>query len=221
MNGKCLLKNLRMTLLLVASSQVARASDKPVLNDWFALGSGCRARSDLIGDVEMKLQPYRDNHQRVYAAKFFLKNLRLSEVHKNAKAKRFGLECAIRLNINPPPGKKIVALHARTKMNVAKNLGYELDLLAELKLGPMSLGQEARKFGIADVQDSKLHKVLLSAGQDSATALPQLGCGEPKIIGFDYSWVVSQIQTGNKIGPVELADDQSLLIEAALEECRA
>lgn len=221
MSGNCLLKTVRMTLLLVGSSQTAWASGKPVLNDWFALGSGCRARSDLIGDVEMKLQPDRDNPQRIYAAKFFLKNLRFDEVHKSTNATRFGLECAIRLNINPPPGKKIVSLHAQTKMAVAKNLGYELDLLAELKLGPISLGQKTRKFGVADVQDSKLYKVLLSAGKNSATELPQLGCGEPKIIGFDYSWIVSQSQTGNKIGAVELAGDQSLLIEAALEDCRS
>ena len=198
---------------------VALAGDKPVFNDWFALGSGCRARSDLPGDVQLKIQPDREGSPNLHVARFFLKNFKLSDNNTNRDLRQFGRECAIRLNINPPPGKKIFALHARSKLTVKKSPGYALDLLSELKLGPVSLGRDNQKYLVTDVQHYRKHEVSLSAGSDMATSLPQLGCGEPKIIGFDYSWIVSERQPGQQIVTVELADDSSILIEAVLSDC--
>lgn len=197
----------------------ALASDKAVLNDWFALGSGCRARSDLAGNVEMKLLSDRAHSKGIHAARFFFKNFKLADNNTSAGLKQFGRECAVRLNINPPPGKKILSLQAQTKFAIKKSQGYALDLLSELKLGPVSLGRDNQKFFVSDVQDYRTHSVSLSAGKGMPTSLPQLGCGEPKIIGFDYSWIVSERQPGTQTSPVELLDDNSLLIEAVLGDC--
>jgi hypothetical protein len=212
--------NVRLAMLLMTFfSSAAWASDKAVLNDWFALGSGCRARSDLAGNVEVKMRSDRGPSTEIYVARFFFKNFNLEESNISRDLRQFGRECAIRLNINPPPGKKILALHAQTKFVIRKSQGYALDLLSELKLGPVSLGIDRQKFLVSDVQDYRPHAISLSAGQGLATGLPQLGCGEPKIIGFDYSWIVSDKQAGKQTLPVELADDNSLLIEAVLGDC--
>lgn len=212
--------NVRLAILLITVlSSAAWAGDKAVLNDWFALGSGCRARSDLAGNVEVKMRSDRGHSTGIHAARFFFKNFNLAESNIGRDLRQFGRECAIRLNINPPPGKKILALHAQTKFVIRKSQGYALDLLTELKLGPVSLGLDRQKFLVSDVQDYRPHAVSLSAGHGLATGLPQLGCGEPKIIGFDYSWIVSDKQAGKQTLPVELADDSSLLIEAVLGDC--
>ena len=209
------------TLLMTIFGSAALASDKAVLNDWFALGSGCRARSDLAGNVEMKLQSGRADATSVHAARFFFKDFKLADSNTSTGLRQFGRECAVRLNINPPPGKKILALHAQTKFAIKKGPGYALDLLSELKLGPVSLGHDRQNFLVSEVQDYRSHSVSLSAGKGALTGLPQLGCGEPKIIGFDYSWIVSERQPGKQTLPVELLDDSSLLIEAVLGDCGA
>lgn len=212
--------NVRLAMLLMTFfSSAAWAGDKAVLNDWFALGSGCRARSDLAGNVDVKMRSDLGPSTGIYAAKFFFKNFKLAESNLSRDLRQFGRECAIRLNINPPPGKKILALRAQTKFAIRKSQGYALDLLSELKLGPVSLGLDRQKFLVSDVQEYRPHLVSLSAGQDLPAGLPQLGCGEPKIIGFDYSWIVSDKQAGKQTLSVELTDDSSLLIEAVLGDC--
>lgn len=207
-------------LILVAlSASAALASDRPVLNDWFALGSGCRARSDLPGNVEMKRLPDTGRSKGIYSAKFHFNNFSVLDDRFPEKLKHYGRECAVRLNINPPQGKRILSIRANTAVSVTKNPGHSLDLLAELKLGAESLGRDSQRIGVNDTRKLAVRTIRFEAGQGTSTPLPPLGCGEPKIIGFDYSWIVSRGQGSSIAATVELGHEKALLIEAELGDC--
>lgn len=204
--------------IVFCSSSVSAAS-KPVLNDWFALGSGCRARSDLVGNVDMQRVAAARGKSQIYSAKFVLKNFVLEGGEFPTSIRQYGRECAIRLNINPPQGKKIVAIRAKTSVDINKNTGSSLDLLSELKLGPESLARFEEKFQSTESISIPGRSIQLSSGRGSKMELPQLGCGEPKIIGFDYSWIASKESDIKGRLKVELSRDKSLLLEAELENC--
>ncbi len=216
-----LLVNVKSFVLMFVAlgSSVAVASERPVLNDWFALGSGCRARSDLPGNVDMKRLSETARSKGVYTAKFQFNNFRIEDERFPEKLKQVGRECAVRLNINPPQGKRIIAIRAQTTVSVNKSPGHSLDLLAELKLGAESLGRDSQKIGTSDTRKSSIRPIRLEAGQGYSTPLPQLGCGEPKIIGFDYSWIVSRGQGSSIAATVDLGGEKALVIEAELGDC--
>jgi hypothetical protein len=211
---------IKLPIAVLVLSTPLMASSKPVLNDWFALGSGCRARSDLPGNVKMEIiAPYVSSAD-TYQAKFVFKDFALTPDVAVKSPKRFGRECAIRLNINPPAGKKIVSLKAVTKVIATKEPGPELDLLAELKLGSVSLGNAQTKLGDASRVRQREEIIELQADAGSKEAFPQLGCGEPKIIGFDYSWIVTRKSTQRIPMRVELGKEKALTIEAKLADCQ-
>lgn len=212
---------LMMAAVSASVSTAAMAVTKPVLNDWFALGSGCRAKSDLPGNVKMESLPTDPAHPNVHRVKFTLTGFELKGDTADKRVPQFARECAVRLNINPPAGKKLVELRAKTAVAAGKDVGASLDLLAELKLGSVSLGT-VRKTLDANARTAVQEEgVDLAAGAKSGAALPTLGCGEAKIIGFDYSWIARREKQELSSLSVELSGDKSLVIEATLAECKS
>jgi hypothetical protein len=206
-----------LAIAVVASS--AHGSTKPVLNDWFALGSGCRAKSDLVGNVRMEGVASEEGLSDTYKAKFIFKDFALRGEVMDPSLKKFGRECAVRLNINPPPGKRIVGIRAQTKISSAKDTGPTLDILSELKLGAVSLGKVQQKLDGSARVTAREDSVDLEAGSGASEPLPQLGCGEAKIIGFDYSWIATRNEKQKGSMSVELGKEKSLVIEAILASC--
>jgi hypothetical protein len=208
---------------------VAQATMKPVLNDWFALGSGCRAKSDLPGNVSMetlptvsKIDSKRDMRAHdVYRVRFRLNQFDLDGGSVDPSFKKFGRECAIRLNINPPAGKRLVGLRGLTKVYASKESGPAVDILSELKLGSASLGLVQRRLDTHALVVAHEEVIDLRAGESLGEPLPQLGCGEPKIIGFDYSWIVTRQPSLKGQVQVALGREKSLIIEASLADCQS
>jgi hypothetical protein len=201
-------------------ASVTHAATKPVLNDWFALGSGCRAKSDLPGNVSMEPLPSEPKAEDVHRVRFRFNNFNLKGESVEPSLKKFGRECAIRLNINPPAGKRIVGLRAVTKVFARKESGPALDLLSELKLGSASLGVVQRRLDNSALVAAREDVIDLRAGDGAGESLPQLGCGEPKIIGFDYSWIVTRDKSQKGNLQVALGREKSLMIEATLADCQ-
>jgi len=127
----------------------AIANPKPVLNDWFALGSGCRAKSDLPGNVRME-QIDSGSEKDLHRVKFYFTDFALEGSKSNLANKKFGRECAVRLNINPPAGKRLVGLRAVTAVQANKDAGPSLDVVSELKLGSVSLISDEQKLSSKD-----------------------------------------------------------------------
>lgn len=213
--------NVMLTFAFVVSlsSAPARGATKPVLNDWFALGSGCRAKSDLPGNVKMEALASDPARPHAYRVKFTFVGLELRGDTAEKQVTQFARECAVRLNINPPPGKKIVDLRAETSVIASKDLGATLDLNAELKLGATSLGSVRRTLAANARSQASEEKIELASNSNGGIALPEMTCGQPKIIGFDYSWIAKRDQPQLSSLSVELGADKSLILEATLADC--
>jgi hypothetical protein len=207
-------------VIFAAAVTPAYGVTKPVLNDWFALGSGCRAKFDLPGNVRMEGVPATQSASDTYQAKFVFKDFALTQSVAPESLAKFGRECAVRLNINPPAGKKIVGIKAITSVVASKEPGPQLDLLAELKLGSISLGNAQAKLSDASRVRQREEVIELQADALSKEKFPQLGCGEPKIIGFDYSWIATRSAGKSAAMRVELGKEKSLVIEAKLADCQ-
>ena len=206
-----------LTGLLTANS--AHAALKPVLNDWFALGSGCRAKSDLPGNVRMETLASDPSRPNIYRVKFIFNGFELKGDTAERQVTQFARECAVRLNINPPQGKKIVDIRAETAIVASKDLGATLDVNAELKIGSTSLGYVRRTLAVNSRSQPLEEKIELASGSSKDNSLPALGCGEAKVIGFDYSWIAKRDQPQISSLSVELGHDKSLIVEATLAPC--
>jgi len=203
---------------LITTSQIY-AADLPVLNTWFALGSGCRAKSDLRGNVRMELVPSDPGRPDVYRAKFIFNGLELRGDSSAKETLQFAKECAVRLNINPPKGKKISELRAVTSIATSKDLGASLDISSELKLGAASLGV-VRKTLASNARALPAEEIVdIESDHDSRNLMPDIACGQPKVIGFDYSWIAKRDRAQLSSLAVELGQDKSLIVEATLTSC--
>ena len=220
MSARKLISALLVAFLIGLSSKASYGASKSVLNDWFALGSGCRAKSDLPGNVRMEGIPAEAGVPDRYKVKFVFSDFTLRGERVDPGVEKFGRECAVRLNINPPEGKRIVGIRARTKVIAAKDVGPSLDILSELKLGAVSLGKVQRRLDSAARVSVHEDIVDIEAGEGATDPLPQLGCGEPKIIGFDYSWVATRAKNQKIFMTVDLSREKSLVIDAILSDCK-
>jgi hypothetical protein len=201
-----------------ATAQAATTAT-PVLNDWFALGSGCRAKSDVPGDVvaePLAADPARPNVHRV---RFHLDSYKLaSPMVTEGVGLKFARECAVRVNINPPAGKKIVKVTARTQVAVDKSAPVKLTVASELKLGKQSLAKNLSVTPEGEAVQGRLDDVYLVPGGEGAESFPTLECGEPKIIGFDYTWIAERKAQADGVN-VRVGGDRALEIEAELADC--
>lgn len=209
---------LSISMMLTLMSSSAGAVVKPVLNDWFALGSGCRAKSDLPGNVRMETLASDPARPNVHRVKFVFSSFELHGDTAEKQVLQFARECAIRLNINPPADKKIVDIRAETYLVSSKDLGASLDVNTELKIGSTSLGATRKVIG-PEARSQVTEERIDLAGNSKENPMPELSCGQPKIIGFDYSWVAKREQPQLSSLSVELGRDKSLIIEATLASC--
>jgi hypothetical protein len=193
-------------------------AELPVLNTWFALGSGCRARSDAAGDVAMERLPQDPNRPNVYRVRFHLDSYQAASDALGANPPvKFARECAVRVNINPPAGMKLVDVHAATDVVEDKGAGVKLTVRNELKLGNATLG--AADF-VYDQGRALFHHddaIALKPGLNGAP-MPTLKCAEPKIIGYDYTFLAERPTAADEVH-VQLSGAKTLDIEAELAPC--
>jgi len=215
-------KLLTLFAALVFSGAAAATEQKEVLNNWFALGSGCRARHDLAGDVKLEKFQEKKDDSEVYGAKIYFEKFQLSSDTPSLRSPLlYGKECSVRININPPPGKRLKRLIAVSNVAASKNADSDLLLNGELKLGTLSLGNERLEYEKARVLDREVSPIFIDtqlAKLKGTEEMPVLGCGEAKIIGFDFTFV-SQRETEQSKFKAELADGNPLEIRAELENC--
>ncbi len=209
-------------IFLMSSSMneaLAQSLAKPVLGDWFALGSGCRAKHDLPGNVQAEILSQNPAVPNQFGVRFTLDSFEVRGDTADKSKKQFARECAVRLNVNPPPGKIIKNVEAWTSLQVAKDQGAQLQIVSELKLGTTSLGRKVIDLGAQERHLKTHHDIRIGSTKSVKDVKPRLQCGDPKIIGFDYSWIVNRIDEALTSLSVELAAEKSLVIMATLEDC--
>lgn len=191
-----------------------------VFRDWIALGSGCRGRFDMDGDVtleRMTVPGARDIHRvQLRFARF-----RLSTAEREPdEPLNFARECAVRIQLGPPPGKRIQRVTARTGVASTKSKGAKLILLGNLELGAVTIGRKLLVYEPGTEHGAKEDSFDLASGSKPEEVLPPLSCGEGKIVGFDYTWIAERKAATDEVS-VELSGDQVLELDAELSDCSA
>ena len=219
LEGPSMKRFLKILAFVCTASMSQQGTAKPVLNEWFALGSGCRAKADLPGNVKMEPLPQDPNRPNSYRVKFTFLDFQLKSDTADTKTMQFAKECAVRIAINPPSGKRISEVKATTSIVASKGTGATLDISSELKIGSTSLGTVRKTLASSAKSEPVDERIELASGSSKDTSLPELSCGEGKVIGFDYSWIVKREHGQSSQLHVELSRDKSLILEASLDSC--
>ena len=190
----------------------------PVFAEWIAHGSGCHATSIAAGDVSMERIVYGVTKNDVHVVRFHLDQLQLTSAGRAPNAPLdFAKECAIRVQVIPPAGKRIRALYAQTSVVSVKSAGTKLTLAGTLKIGVQVLGQKIviQQAGNVDAAEEAF---VLFPGSVPEQAFPLLRCEENKLAGFDFTWIAERHNAIDAVF-VEVADAKVLDLVAELEEC--
>lgn len=195
------------------------ATGKPVLNDWFALGSGCRAKHDEPGDVTLESEGQDARNPNMYHARFKLPSYALdSAALKDPAPVKFARECALRLNVNPPPGMRVKSASAHTRVRASKSEGTKLTVLGELKIGAATLGRQMHDFDRGEAFTDREDVQELAPGAKADEAMPALKCGEAKILAYNYTWLADRAAVTDT-AKVYVGSDRSLVLDVELEPC--
>jgi len=201
-----------------ARGTVPESGEVPVFAEWIALGSGCHAKSNEAGDVSMERIANTGAKNDVYVVRFHLDQYQLTSAGRPPNEPlNFAKECAIRVQVLPPPGKRIRSLYANTSVVSVKSAGTKLTLAGTLKIGAQTLGQKIviRQAGTASAAEEAF---VLFPGAEPDEVFPALSCEENKLAGFDFTWIAERHDNTDAIF-VEVAADKVLDMVAELEDC--
>lgn len=197
---------LSTSLLLMSGSAVpaGAARGQTDFSEWFALGSGCRAKFDIPGDVTKDLAPAPGIYPGYDRVRFHLPDFELTQDAQISPDRDFGRECSIRLKVLPPADEKIADVIAETEIEYSAFQSSKLTLATELKIGQQTIDASIEKPPLSVPDTSNKLPVILgsplmseqnsqpeNAAQKPGTLFETLKCGEPKIIGLDLTWIVS------------------------------
>lgn len=220
------------TLLLTASSAPAGATGGiNVYHEWFALGSGCRAKHDIAGDVTQEFLPASGVYPGYQRIRFHLPKMKLNADAQVAVNRNFGRECAIRLKVVPAPEKKISDVIAETSLTVTKPMDVKLTLASQLKIGQAVLDERKETLEEQVAPDTTTRNVVLgnpvvvpkephlTAGILQEQAFASLKCGEPKIVGVDLTWIAETKLNKPRELSVSLGEGRTVDIFVKTEKC--
>jgi hypothetical protein len=195
------------------------AEPPPVFRDWLALGSGCHARSGDAGDVTMERFTLVSGSSVVHRARFHLEQYRLQTADRAAgEPLDFARECAVRVQLGPPAGKRIARVAARMAVVSSKSEGVKLTVLEELHLGVAILGRSMIVHESGSAHEDRRDDFDFVSGARPGEVLPPLGCSEGKLVGFDSTWIAERKAPSDQV-TVRLEGDQVVDIDVELSDC--
>ena len=193
--------------------------------DWSAMGSGCRGRiSALEGapvNVRFHLSHPTPGSPSRYHLRFFLDKFKLeSPVPKDQGQTNleFARDCAIRVALNPPSGKKIKYIEAQSFYTLSKSPDTEMATLASLSLGMSTLDTVRMDFPKSESFSSRQKELKLTPGPIPENSMPETKCGQSKLLGLDLLFYVNRPNELAKNSMV-LTKDSKFDIFVELEDC--
>lgn len=194
--------------------------DWQVFRDWIAVGSGCYATSSMPGDVTLNRITIQQGGKEIHRARFHIGGLRLTEADRPAdqQAPRFGRECAIRVQLASPPGKRLAKVTAHTQVISTKSPGVRLMLSGQLRIGSTPIGHQlVIHEGTESIRDA-LNVFEVSPGTPPEEPLPPLVCAEPRLLGFDLTWIAEPTGEDGKLS-VSLGGGKVLDLDVEFSDC--
>lgn len=218
----------------------AAAEDKDaVLRAWLVMGSGCKqSASNIPGPVVIEKVPVDAASPNIHKARFDLSIFKLDTAaldkqkmgvsFANAKKKyaaekklevTFPAECAVRVGVNPPEGKRIKNIMAKASLQSSKSPQAALNLGSTLLLGTKILDVQEVKVAAGQGHTDKDDEIILSPGKKEEQMMPLLACGEAKLVGVDFKFqgiLPSEIEKAQ----ARLGKDHKVEIAIELEDCK-
>ena len=195
------------------------APETPIFAEWIAHGSGCHAKSNMTGDVTMERVREQTGKNDIHIVRFHLDQLQLTSARMPPNTPLdFAKECAIRVQVIPPAGKRIKNLLAKTSVVSVKSAGTKLTMAGTLKIGAQTLDQ---KIVIQPATSPNAGEELfeLAPGSTPEQSFPNLNCSEPKLGGFDFTWIAERRASTDQVF-VEVSDAKVLEMVVEMEDCR-
>lgn len=170
--------------------------------DWSAMGSGCRGRLlESKGNVSLSSKPLGPPFLNRYQLRLVLEKFRLESPVPADQGKtnlEFARDCAIRIALNPPAGKKIADVGVSSMYYLTKNEQSELKTMGKLTLGMATLGESRVDFSKREAFATMYRDLHLSAGR-SHSALNEVKCGQAKLLGIDLILYVDRDSEAAKV----------------------
>ncbi len=156
------------------------------IEDWAALGSGCRAIKGQPANVFIAVERDLKIKSR-YQIRFDLSSYELSGTDPvQPDTPTFARECGIRVAIYPKKGKKVSAVESRATFTGKKPRDVRVLLKGRMFLGYRDLATWARTFG-EEVHWSGEESIVLKPDAEGKKVFPEIRCEQPKLVGLDLS----------------------------------
>ncbi|MEY4632627.1 MAG: hypothetical protein RIQ81_2747 [Pseudomonadota bacterium] len=214
-----------LAAVVALSFRAEAASQQPAntrqFDKWFALGSGCKAREDLPGDVmPVNAEQLKNPPNDPGRAEFGLLLPAFKLAPQGNAARGIARECAIRVHLNSPTGYRLSRLRARLKLDVTKPLPGDLFLHQELKLGTETIDIKQVRLMNQALTDRAIN-IDLDSTQATENNLAKLECGAKKIAGVDLTWIYKNREVEGKPEGVnvEMGGDKTVMLEGQWTKC--
>ncbi len=196
----------------------------PSVKEWFALGSGCRAKHDVPGDVSVRVLKSETTGTNTLAVAFSLPQYRLEgEAPIRPQNPTFARECALRMALKMPPNTRIRSVRTAAPFVVSKDVGAKLRLAAQLHLGNTIVDSKLLELASETKELGKPQLMSLFAAAESPLVVssepfPQQECGTDKLLGVDLSITNWRDSFTPKVS-VGLSTPPTLLVTVESENC--
>ncbi len=208
------------------TAQASEATKQsPTLTEWFALGSGCRAKHDAPGDVQVQFESSTFGSTFQVSLKFSLPKYSLDGANPiNKEHPTFARECALRSAIKVPAGQKIRALRTNIPFVFSKDSGAKAQLAAQLHLGNSAVASKVSEIPLQAKVEHQKENIALNASNQllaatSSEPFPPQECGAAKIVGLDLSITNWRDSFAQKIS-VNLEKPKTVALDIEFESCQ-
>ena len=184
------MKNLLCILVMIqASTALAiKSPENAVVSDWMALGSGCRGKDPDVGDLRMKVFQDPKDPMRL-EVKFDMGSYTLSgEKPLNPEHQSFARECSLRFALAPQGSFRVRTVEAQTSFLVDKDKGVKAEIHSRLVTPKGTLADWEKVFASGKGFKNERVSMALSANEEGKRILKEAACGEPKILGADFTF---------------------------------
>jgi hypothetical protein len=190
--------------------------------DWSALGSGCKGGLEKRnGNVSLALKSNIPPGVNRYQLRFVLEKFKLESPVPKSQGRtnlKFARDCAIRVAVNPPAGKKIQNVEAYTAYSLTKPRNTEMQAMTGLSIGMSTLSTVAMDFQKDETFSNLIREVRLAPGQSPEDKMPETKCGQSKLVGLDLLLLVNR-PDDSVVVDMTLADNKVVDIIVDLEDC--
>ncbi len=199
----------------LAEGATPTQSGKLEVKEWFALGSGCRARFNQPGDVTFSISPH-PSQTSTTRLQFRLPNYALDGTKPiRADHPTFARECALRMSVFPAPGTRIREIRNAAALTIRKDLGVKLQISTQMLLGDLVIAQ--KQIALEKERNLFQHREDLSLVANSL-ADSNAACGVPRVLGVDLS-LTNYRDNGNPPVLAKLINDGEVSLEIVTETC--